>query len=62
MTPIHESDGMREIRIIRDELSQELKKLSPAERAALIRERAERIEKEFGLNLPRAAEETVKSR
>lgn len=61
MTGINEPKSMAEIRKIREELSQELKNLTPGERAALIKEGAAEFEKRFGLNLPRLKKESVAS-
>ena len=62
MTIINEPKSMSEIRKIREELSQELKNLTPGERAALIKEGAAGFEEKFGLNLPRLGKESVVSK
>lgn len=61
MTIINEPKSMAEIRKIREELSQELKNLTPGERAALIKKGAAEFEERFGLNLTRLKKESVAS-
>ena len=62
MTIVNEPKSMTEIRKIREELSQELKNLTPGERAALIKEGAAKFEERFGLNLPRLKKEPAASK
>ncbi len=57
----NEPESMKEIRIIRESLSEELKKMTPAERVAYIHSQAEEFERESGLNLPHSGNDVEKT-
>jgi len=56
---IKESEAMTEIRKIRTDLSRKMKNMTPDEQVEFVKKGAGKLEKEFGLKLPKVKKETA---